>query len=214
MAAQGAEIDLEDQQTLKYIKSMDQLAFVHETLGSGFLLVIAGIGMTLFAGGDFSSGYIKNICFARPRRWDYVLSKLLLAGVYSGLLTALGVLLSLLSPRLVGLRLAAAPLSQLTGYAVLMWLPCWAFSLMALTLVLLTRSSTLGIILSLVSGGDLTVILAGALCGRLGLPPDGCGGAHPGLRRRMERPLCRSEPRGHKKPGHLRRNPPCFRLCF
>ena len=131
MAAQGAEIDLEDQQTLKYIKSMDQLAFVHETLGSGFLLVIAGIGMTLFAGGDFSSGYIKNICFARPRRWDYVLSKLLLAGVYSGLLTALGVLLSLLSPRLVGLRLAAAPLSQLTGYAVLMWLPCWAFSLMA-----------------------------------------------------------------------------------
>ena len=168
MAAQGAEIDLEDQQTLKYIKS---LAFVHETLGSGFLLVIAGIGMTLFAGGDFSSGYIKNICFARPRRWDYVLSKLLLAGVYSGLLTALGVLLSLLSPRLVGLRLAAAPLSQLTGYAVLMWLPCWAFSLMALTLVLLTRSSTLGIILSLVSGGDLTVILAGALCGRLGLPP-------------------------------------------
>ena len=41
MAAQGAEIDLEDQQTLKYIKSMDQLAFVHETLGSGFLLVIA-----------------------------------------------------------------------------------------------------------------------------------------------------------------------------
>lgn len=171
MAAQGAEIDLEDQQTLEYIKSMDQLAFVHETLGSGFLLVIAGIGMTLFAGGDFSSGYIKNICFARPRRWDYVLSKLLLAGVYSGLLTALGVLLSLLSPRLVGLRLAAAPLSQLTRYAVLMWLPCWAFSLMALTLVLLTRSSTLGIILSLVSGGDLTVILAGALCGRLGLPP-------------------------------------------
>ena len=52
MAAQGAEIDLEDQQTLEYIKSMDQLAFVHETLGSGFLLVIAGIGMTLFAGGD------------------------------------------------------------------------------------------------------------------------------------------------------------------
>ena len=90
-----------------------------------------------------------------------MLSKLLLAGVYSGLLTALGVLLSLLSPRLVGLRLAAAPLSQLTGYAVLMWLPCWAFSL----------SSTLGIILSLFSGGDLTVILAGALCGRLGLPP-------------------------------------------
>lgn len=66
MAAQGAEIDLEDQQTLKYIKSMDQLAFVHETLGSGFLLVIAGIGMTLFAGGDFSSGYIKNICFCPP----------------------------------------------------------------------------------------------------------------------------------------------------
>lgn len=171
MHASGAEIEEIDRRISEEIRSMTQLDLTHETLGSGFLLVIAGIGMTLFAGGDFSSGYIKNICFARPRRWDYVLSKLLLAGVYSGLLTALGVLLSLLSPRLVGLRLAAAPLSQLTGYAVLMWLPCWAFSLMALTLVLLTRSSTLGIILSLVSGGDLTVILAGALCGRLGLPP-------------------------------------------
>ena len=171
MEAQGADITESDRMMSEYIQNMSQLDLMHESLGSGFLLVIAGIGMTLFAGGDFSSGYIKNICFARPRRWDYVLSKLLLAGVYSGLLTALGVLLSLLSPRLVGLRLAAAPLSQLTRYAVLMWLPCWAFSLMALTLVLLTRSSTLGIILSLVSGGDLTVILAGALCGRLGLPP-------------------------------------------
>jgi len=171
LQAQGAEITEEDLEMSQQIHNMSSLDFIHECLSSGFLLIITGIGMSIQVSGDFSSGYIKNICFARPRRWDYVLSKLLLAGVYSGLLTALGVLLSLLSPRLVGLRLAAAPLSQLTGYAVLMWLPCWAFSLMALTLVLLTRSSTLGIILSLVSGGDLTVILAGALCGRLGLPP-------------------------------------------
>lgn len=171
MQAQGAEITEYDREMSQQIHNMSSLDFIHECLSSGFLLIITGIGMSIQVSVDFSSGYIKNICFARPRRWDYVLSKLLLAGVYSGLLTALGVLLSLLSPRLVGLRLAAAPLSQLTGYAVLMWLPCWAFSLMALTLVLLTRSSTLGIILSLVSGGDLTVILAGALCGRLGLPP-------------------------------------------
>jgi len=40
-----------------------------------------------------------------------------------------------------------------------MWLPHWAFALMALALVLLTRSSTLGIILSLVAGGGLTAVL-------------------------------------------------------
>ena len=33
---------------------MSQLDLMHETLGSGFLLVMTGIGMTLFVNGDFS----------------------------------------------------------------------------------------------------------------------------------------------------------------
>ena len=66
MHASGAEIEEIDRRISEEIRSMTQLDLTHETLGSGFLLVIAGIGMTLFAGGDFSSGYIKNICFCPP----------------------------------------------------------------------------------------------------------------------------------------------------
>ena len=171
MEAQGAEIDKSDYEMKAELVRMGQLNFVHECLGSGFLLVMAGIGMTLFTGGDFSSGYVKNICFVRPRRRDYVLSKLLLAGVYSGVLTVLSILMALLGPILAGLRLAASPLPQLLWYAALLWLPCWAFSLMALALVLLTRTTTLGIIMSLVSGARLTAVLVGTLGGQLGLPP-------------------------------------------
>lgn len=170
MAAQGAEIDLEDQQTLEYIKSMDQLAFVHETLGSGFLLVIAGIGMTLFAGGDFSSGYIKNICFARPRRRDYVISKILLAGVYSAAITVAGVVFALASSFLFGLHPTASPILSMLQYIFWRWLPSWAVGLMALSLASLTRSSVLGITLSVLSGGGVIAELAALVCQRLRWP--------------------------------------------
>ena len=62
MEAQGAEIIESDRMMSEYIQNMSQLDLMHETLGSGFLLVMTGIGMTLFVNGDFSSGFIKNIC--------------------------------------------------------------------------------------------------------------------------------------------------------
>ena len=68
MEAQGAEITEADRMMSDYIQNMSQLDFMHETLGSGFLLVMTGIGMTLFVNGDFSSGFIKNICCINSRR--------------------------------------------------------------------------------------------------------------------------------------------------
>ena len=48
MGAQGAEIDEIDRRMSEEIRSMTQLDLAHETLGGGFLLVIVGIGVTLF----------------------------------------------------------------------------------------------------------------------------------------------------------------------
>ena len=171
MEAQGAEIIESDRMMSEYIQNMSQLDFTHETLGSGFLLVMTGIGMTLFVNGDFSSGFIKNICCINPRRRDYVLSKVALAGIYSGIITVLSVLLMLLSPVLIHMYPVPDSISQILRYVLWMWLPHWAFALMALALVLLTRSTTLGIILSLVAGGGLTAALVGMLGRLLRWPP-------------------------------------------
>ncbi|MCI8909065.1 MAG: ABC transporter permease subunit [Oscillibacter sp.] len=171
MEAQGAEITESDRMMSEYIHNLSQLDLMHETLGSGFLLVMTGIGMTLFVNGDFSSGFIKNICSVRPRRRDYVLSKIVLAGVYSGILTVLSVLLMLLVPMLIQMYPAPDSISEILRYTLWMWLPHWAFGLMALVLVALTRGSTLGIILSLVSGSGLTAALAAALGRLLRWPP-------------------------------------------
>ena len=171
MEAQGAEITESDRMMSEYIQNMSQLDFMHETLGSGFLLVMTGIGMTLFVNGDFSSGFIKNICCINPRRRDYVLSKVALAGIYSGIITVLSVLLMLLSPVLIHMYPVPDSISQILRYVLWMWLPHWAFALMALALVLLTRSTTLGIILSLVAGGGLTAALVGMLGRLLRWPP-------------------------------------------
>ena len=171
MEAQGAEITESDRIMSEYIQNMSQLDLMHETLGSGFLLVMTGIGMTLFVNGDFSSGFIKNICCINPRRRDYVLSKVALAGIYSGIITVLSVLLMLLSPVLIHMYPVPDSISQILWYVLWMWLPHWAFALMALALVLLTRSTTLGIILSLVAGGGLTAALVGMLGRLLRWPP-------------------------------------------
>ena len=171
MEAQGAEITESDRMMSEYIQNMSQLDLMHETLGSGFLLVMTGIGMTLFVNGDFSSGFIKNICCINPRRRDYVLSKIALAGIYSGIITVLSVLLMLLFPVLIRMYPAPDSFSQILRYVLWMWLPHWAFALMALALVLLTRSTTLGIILSLVAGSGLTVALLGMLGRLLRWPP-------------------------------------------
>lgn len=171
MEEQGAEIDESDRMMSEYIQNMSQLDFMHESLGSGFLLVMTGIGMTLFVNGDFSSGFIKNICCVNPRRRDYVLSKVALAGIYSGIITVLSVLLILLSPVLIHMYPVPDSISQIWRYTLWMWLPHWAFSLMAVALVLLTRNTTLGIILSLVAGSGLTAALVGTLGKLLRWPP-------------------------------------------
>ena len=163
-------VEGDDRQMAEEIRSMTQLSFIHECLGSGFLLMMTCIGVTLFVNGDFSSGYVKNICFARPRRREYVTSKVLLAGVYSAAVVILGVLISLVSPVLLGLHLMSSPMGSVLQYVFWLWLPHWAFGLMGLALVLLTRSSTLGIILAVVSGGGLVAALLQNLCQRFGWP--------------------------------------------
>ena len=163
-------VEGDDRQMGEEIRSMSQLEFTYECLGSGILLMMICIGMTLFVNGDFSSGYVKNICFARPRRWEYVTSKVLLAGVYSVVLVIVGILVSLVGPALFGLHLAASPIARILQYTFWMWLPHWAFGLLGLGLVLLTRSSTLGIIMAILSGGGVVAVLVQNLCQRFGWP--------------------------------------------
>ena len=145
MQSNGAEITESDRAMSDEIRSVSCLEIAHECLSSGFLLIITGIGMTTFINSDFSSGYIKNICFVQPRRRNYVLSKILLAGVYSGIVTVIGILVSLVLPLLLGMRPALSPIPAILQYAFWMWLPNWAFGLMALALVTLTRSSVLAV---------------------------------------------------------------------
>ena len=171
MGAHGAEIEEIDREISEEIRNMTQLDLAHETLGGGFLLIVIGIGVTLFVNGDFSSGFIKNTCCVQPRRINYVLAKALAAGVYSGIITLLGIVLILLAPYLYGMRPVPSPIPDILQYLFWMWLPHWAFALMALALVLLTRNTTLGIILSLVSGGGLTAVLVGTLGKLLRWPP-------------------------------------------
>ena len=80
-------------------------------------------------------------------------------------------MLILLAPYLYGMRPVPSAIPDILRYLFWLWPPHWAFALMALSLVLLTRSTTLGIILSLVAGSGLTSILVGTVGKVLRWPP-------------------------------------------
>ncbi len=170
MEAGGAEISQYDRQEGELIRGMSQLQLAYEVFSSGFLLLVTGIGLSVFFGQDYTCGFVKNIWSAQPVRWLCVLEKAAFAGLYSALLTALAVALALLSPACMGFSARPDPLPDILLYAFLLWLPNWAFGLMALFMVLLSRHSTLGILMSLASGLGLTAALSQILPHLLHLP--------------------------------------------
>ena len=64
--SQGAEIDEYDRQMAEGIRSMTQLEFIAECIGGGSLLVMAGLGMTLFVHGDFPAATSKTSALSAP----------------------------------------------------------------------------------------------------------------------------------------------------
>ena len=66
MGAHGAEIDEIDRRMSEEIRNMTQLDLAHEILGGGFLLIIVGIGVTLFVNGDFPAGLSKISAVPSP----------------------------------------------------------------------------------------------------------------------------------------------------
>ena len=99
-----------------------------------------------------------------------MISKILLAGIYSAAITAAGIVFALVSPVFFGLRPAASPILSILQYAFWRWLPSWAVGLMALSLAALTRSSVLGITLSVLSGGGVIAELTALICQRFHWP--------------------------------------------
>lgn len=166
----AVEVTESDREMMEEIRAMSQLDFAQECLNSGFLLVIVGIGAALFISGDFQSGFIRNICLARPRRRAYIFSKILLVGVYSAALMVLGLLIALICPYLFGLRPGASSPVEILKYAFWLWLPHWAFGLMALACVQLTRSSTLAVVLSVLAGTGFFGAMVQFLCQKFHWP--------------------------------------------
>ena len=123
MEAGGAEISQYDRQEGELIRGMSQLQLAYEVFSSGFLLLVTGIGLSVFFGQDYTCGFVKNIWSAQPVRWLCVLEKAAFAGLYSALLTALAVALALLSPACMGFSARPDPLPDILLYAFLLWLP-------------------------------------------------------------------------------------------
>lgn len=76
MAAQGAEILVEDYEDARQLREFSMLQYLHTMLaGGGMWLVVVGCGAGIFCAGDYTRGAVKNIFPIFGRRWSYVIAR-------------------------------------------------------------------------------------------------------------------------------------------
>lgn len=135
--------------------------FHQSSISGGFFSVTIGILASLFVGVDFENGFIKNIVCAHENKWTYVTSKLCCLSIVNMIYLAGSLLLTILLNILLGGIYSNVPAASILFYLVAVWLVACAFSAMALMIIIVTRSKSVGIALAIfVNGGVILQILS------------------------------------------------------
>ena len=124
--------------------------------GGGYTCIL-GIVISIFVCHDYNSGFIKNILSLHRQRWKYILSKILAAGILN--LVYLGISFSccLLLNGLFGGLVPLAPAADILLYISLSWLLTTAFAALFILIITLSRSTSAGILSTLLLGSGIAV---------------------------------------------------------
>jgi len=132
---------------------VDTLVMTRQTgLDGGMYNLVFGIWVMLFVCMDYQSGFIKNVLAAHQNRWNYVVSKLVTAGIVSFCYLTAQYVLVLIMNRLLGNMVPCSPFGDVLFYLTWAWLLTVAFAALTILVCVFTRS---------VAAGALTVVLLG-----------------------------------------------------
>lgn len=152
----AGEMSLALQSTVETLKSYDLLMMFRDSgIDGGVFTTITGILAALFVSLDFSSGFMKNIMALHRDRWKYVASKLLTAGILNFVFLAALLVYNLLVNTCFGTLVPNSAVDSLAFYFVHTWTVSMGFSALFILVILLTRSSAMGVAAVLVLGSGL-----------------------------------------------------------
>lgn len=138
-------------------------------MDGGAYTSILGIVVCIFVCHDYNSGFIKNILSLHRKRWQYIVSKVITVGImnlfYLGLSFGFCLLLNALFDGLVPLTDAG----DILYYLSLSWLLTTAFAALFILIITISRSTSAGVLSSILLGAGIVVILAMTLTKYWGL---------------------------------------------
>lgn len=136
------------------LAGVDTLVMLRQTgMDGGVHNLVFGIWVMLFVCMDYQSGFIKNIMAVHQNRWNYVVSKVMTAGIVNGCYLVIQYLFVLLMNRLLGNMVPCSALRDVVFYLTWAWLVTTAFAALVIMVCAWTRS---------VAAGALTAVLLGS----------------------------------------------------
>lgn len=147
------------EESSRILEGVDFLIFFRQVcLDGGMYNVIFGIWVMLFVCMDFQSGFIKNIMSLHQNRWNYILSKLMTAGIVNFCYLVLHLLFTLMMNRLFHDMVPYTQWKDVLFYMSWAWLVTTAFSALILLICILTRSVAAGSAAAVLLGGGVAVM--------------------------------------------------------
>lgn len=136
------------------LEGVDTLVMLRQTsLDGGVYNLVFGIWIMLFICSDYQSGFIKNVMVVHQNRWNYVISKIVTAGIVSFCYLIIQYLFLLIVNSLFGNMAPCAPFKDVLFYLTWAWLLTVAFAALTTLVCVWTRS---------VAAGTLTAVLLGS----------------------------------------------------
>lgn len=144
------------------LSSMSILDIFHQaSIAGGFFSVMIGIFSTLFVGGDFENGFIKNIICAHHNKWSYIVAKLLCLGIANLIYLSGPLFCSVLINLILGNFFSAVSIVSVAYYILAVWLIACAFSALSLLIINATRSKSAGVSAAIfINGGPVLQVVS------------------------------------------------------
>ncbi len=140
------------------LQGYDILAMFREIgMDGGAYTCILGIVVSIFVCHDYNCGFIKNILSQHRKRWKYIGSKLITAGILNLFYLALSFGFCLLLNAVFSGLVPMVDVGSILFYLGLSWLLTTAFAALFILIITLSRSTSAGILSSILLGSGIVV---------------------------------------------------------
>ena len=140
------------------MEGVDTLVMLRQSgIDGGMYNMVFGIWVVLFVCMDYQSGFIKNVMAVHQKRWNYVVAKIMTAGIVNGCYLVMQYGVVLLVNKLLGHMAPVAAIGDVLFSLSWVWLLTTAFAALVIMICVWFRSVAAGALAAVLLGTGMIV---------------------------------------------------------